>query len=310
MKRQASLLGSLSATLILCFGGFALAETVYQKPPKEVLDVLHAPDAPDAILSPTRDAMILAAPVHYPSIAYLAEPMLRLAGVRIIPRTRRLQNAGTWSAFSLVSLPGGSERRLSLPADARVAVPAWSADGKRFAFTNLGADSVELWVGDAAAGQARRIPGVRLNPFLGRPLLWMPDQKTLLVRAVPEGQGPPPSREEAPTGPSIQETSGQKGASSTYEVRDVLKSPKDEELFEYYAATQLLLVDVESGRATPLGKPALYAGLAPSPDGRHLLVVTIHRPFSYLTTHERFPREVEVWDSSGRVEHAVASVPP
>src|SRR5262249_2857249 len=155
-------------------------------------------------------------------------------------------------SYTLVALPGGGERRISLPEGARVGPPIWSADGKRFAFHNLGASSVELWVGDAVAGTGRRIAGVRLNPFLGRPLLWLPDQKTLLVRAVPEGQGAPPAQDAAPRGPAIQQTSGQKGASSTYELRDVLKSPKDEELFDYYAATQLVLFDTQSDRITPL----------------------------------------------------------
>jgi len=309
MKRYSGLFNLSLACLLFGLRVPALGQTAYQKPPKEVLEVLHAPSTPDAIISPTRHAMILAAPVRYPSIAYLAEPMLRLAGVRIIPRTRRLQNAGYWSAFTLVALPGGAERSISLPPDAKVGLPAWSADGKRFAFTVLGADSVELWVGDAATAQARKIEAVRLNPFLGRPLVWMPDQKTLLARAVPDGLGAPPAQEAAPRGPSIQETGGGKGASSTYEVRDVLKGPKDEELFEYYATTQPLLVDAESGRITPLGKPGLYADLLPAPDGQHLLIETIHRPFSYLTTHERFPREVDLWDTSGRLAHHVVSVP-
>ena len=169
----------------------ARAQTSYQKPARQILDVLHAPAFPDAFVSPTRDAMILAAPVSHPSISYLAESMLRLAGVRIIPRTRRLQDANYWSSFSLVALPGGGERRISLPEGARVGAPVWSADGKRFAFHNLGANSVELWVGDAVGGNCRQIAGVRLNPFLGLPILWLPDQKTLLVRAVPEGQGAP-----------------------------------------------------------------------------------------------------------------------
>ncbi|MCX5796159.1 MAG: prolyl oligopeptidase family serine peptidase [Elusimicrobia bacterium] len=308
MKRQPALVVLFCSAFVFGPLSAARAETLYQKPPQEVLDVLHAPAAPDAVISPTRDAMLLAAPVRHPSIAYVAEPMLKLAGVRIIPRTRRLQDSRYWSALSLVALPGGAARAVSLPVDAKVGLPSWSADGKRFAFINMGADSVELWVGDAASAQARRIAGVRLNPFLGAPLLWLPDQKTLLVRAVPEGQGAPPAQDAAPRGPSVQETSGQKGASSTYEVRDVLKSPKDEELFDYYAAAQLLLVDAESGRVTPLGKPGLYAGVSPAPDG-HLLVVTIHRPYSYLTTAERFPREVDIWDSSGTLVHHLASVP-
>jgi dipeptidyl aminopeptidase/acylaminoacyl peptidase len=309
MKHYLALLSLLSASFLFGLRIPALGQTPYQKPPKEVLDVLRAPSTPDAIINPTHDAMILATPVRYPSIDYLAEPMLRLAGTRIIPRTRRPQNARYWTTFSLIALPSGAERSLSLPAGAKLGLPAWSADGRRFAFTVLGSDSVELWVGDAATAQARQIAGVRLNPFLGRPLLWMPDQKTLLVRAVPDRLGAPPKQDAAPRGPSIQETGGGKGASSTYEVRDVLKSPQDEELFEYYATSQLLLVDAGSGRTTPLGKPALYARLMPAPDGQHLLIETIHRPFSYLTTYERFPREVDVWDISGRPVHHAASVP-
>src|SRR5579859_7077347 len=96
-----SFISLLSALFLFGLRIPAFGETPYQKPPKEVLDVLHAPSTPDASISPTHDAMILATPVRYPSIAYLAEPMLRLAGVRIIPRTRRPQSAGYWSAFSL-----------------------------------------------------------------------------------------------------------------------------------------------------------------------------------------------------------------
>ncbi len=130
--------------------------------------------------------------------------MLRLAGVRIIPRTRRLQDANYVSSYTLIALPGGGDRRISLPEGARVGPPFWSADGKRFAFHNLGANLVELWVGDAVAGASRRIAGVRLNPFLVRPIIWLSDQKTLLVRAVPEGQGDPPAKDAAPRGPAIQ----------------------------------------------------------------------------------------------------------
>ncbi|MCX5789081.1 MAG: prolyl oligopeptidase family serine peptidase [Elusimicrobia bacterium] len=299
----------IAASILLGSRVPAAAQTAYQKPPKEVLDVLHAPAAPDTVVSPVRDAMILATPVRYPSIAYLAEPMLRLAGVRVIPRTRRPQNAGYWSVFRIVALPGGEERAVELPADAKVGLPAWSADGKRFAFVNLAADSVELWVGDAATARVRRIEGIRLNPFFGRPLQWMPDQKTLLVRAVPGGQGAPPAQDEPPRGPSIQETSGEKGASSTYEVRDVLKSQKDEELFSYYGMTQFLLVDAETGRAAALGVPGLYASATPAPGAPLVLVETIHRPFSYLTTHERFPREVDVLGMDGRLVYHAASVP-
>src|SRR5262249_24718059 len=136
-------------------------------------------------------------------------------------------------------------------------------------------------------------PGVRLNPMLGWTLQWMPDQRTLLVKTVPSSLGPPPPEPAAPIGPNIQEATGQKGPSSTYEVRDVLKSPHDADLFDHYGTSQLALVDVASGKVTPIGKQARYAEVSAAPDGEHILVASVQKPYSYLTTQNRFPRNVE-----------------
>src|SRR5205823_5121428 len=83
----------------------------------------------------------------------------------------------------------------------------------------------------------------------------------------------------------------------------------DEKLYEYYATAQLALVAAATARVTPIGKPAIFQTTAPSPDGKHLLVERIHRPFSYLYTYASFPREVEIWDTAGRMEHKLASTP-
>src|SRR5688500_8935075 len=47
----------------------------------------------------------------------------------------------------------------------------------------------------------------------------------------------------------------------------------------------------------------------PSPDGKHLLVIQNHPPFSYLHTASAFPREIEVRNLSGKLQHKVASLP-
>ena len=201
---------------------------------------------------------------------------------------------------------------VEVPSGACPGMPVWSADGKRFAFVNIATDSVELWVGDGKTGQAHRVPGVRINPMLNDAVQWMPDQKTLLVKLVPKELGAPPQESNVPVGPSIQESEGKKGQSSTYETRDTLKNKHDEDLFDYYAATQLALIDAATGAITPLGKPANYESLDPAPDGKHVLVTTIHKPYSYVTTYDRFPQEVEVWDVSAPANvsvHTIASLP-
>jgi hypothetical protein len=63
----------------------ASASSAYNQPPKEILDVMRAPPPPSPSLSPTRDKLMLVTMDEYPSIAKVATPFLRLAGVRIEP---------------------------------------------------------------------------------------------------------------------------------------------------------------------------------------------------------------------------------
>src|SRR5918999_5234751 len=63
------------------------ASAQYQVPPKEIVDILDAPPLPTAAVSPSRQVMALLERPSMPPIADLAQPMLRLAGLRINPRT-------------------------------------------------------------------------------------------------------------------------------------------------------------------------------------------------------------------------------
>jgi len=288
----------------------------YNQPPQHVLDVLHAPSPPQPYVSPTRDRILLVSWVDYPSITQVAEPFLRLAGVRVEPRTRRKHDtpggygvAPCASSFALVDIASSRETPVALPAGGCADGVTWTADGARFAFRNTSRDAVELWIGDARTGQTRRLANLRLNPMLGSSHEWLADQRTLLVKLVPDGAGPPPTGSVAADGPSIQESDGQKGESSTYELRDTLAGKHDEDLFEYYATSQLAVVDAATGAITRVGKPAVLADVTAAPDGNHLLVTSIRRPYSYVTTYDNFAHDVEVWDRSGRVVHVMARLP-
>lgn len=291
----------------------------YNQPPKNILDVMRAPSPPIPVVSPTRDRMLLVSWQDYPSIARVAAPFLRLAGVRIEPKNHSKHDTpGGYGiqpcarSFDLVRIADGAQVHVALPADACPNRPVWSADGKWFAFENITADAVDLWVGEASTGAIHRVSGVRLNPMFGDEIQWMPDQKTLLVKLIPEKLGAPPPEPVIPSGPSIQESKGSEGQSSTYENRDTLSNQHDEDLFDYYAASQIALIDVSNGAITPIGAPSRYGGLDVAPDGVHLLVKTIHKPYSYITTAARFPKDVDVWDISkpqNVAVHRVASLP-
>jgi dipeptidyl aminopeptidase/acylaminoacyl peptidase len=291
----------------------------YNQPPKDILNVMLAPSPPIPFVSATEDRMLLVSWQDYPLIERVAAPFLRLAGVRIEPANHSKHDTpGGYGitpcalSFELVKVLKGTSSPVLLPPKVCAGSPLWSADGKRFAFANIATHSVELWIGDAATGAIHQVPDARLNPMFDHYLQWMPDQKTLLVKLVPQDMGPPPVEPVLPVGPSIQESDGQKGESSTYEVRDTLGNTHDENVFDYYAASQLALVDASTLAITPVGKEANYKTVLPAPDGRHVLITAIHKPYSYITTYDRFPQEVGVWDLSTLSSvtiHSVASLP-
>ncbi|MDX2032999.1 MAG: prolyl oligopeptidase family serine peptidase [Blastocatellia bacterium] len=306
MPLQSGICLLLVALFLFC-GIDGQGQTPYQKPPKAVLDALDAPANPFVSVSPTRDRMVLATPSRYPSIAELAEPMLRLAGARINPKTNAPHRTMRLTALTLKTIADGREIKIALPPNSRFGMPAWSHDGKLFALMNEADGGPELWIGEGATGRLRRIGGVALNAAYGDPLQWMPDGKTLLVQTVVAARGPAPAQPAVPIGPNVQENFGKASPAWTYQ--DLLKTPYDEKLFDYYSTSQLAYVDVASGRVTKLGAPAIYDAVQVAPDGNHLLVTTNHRPYSYLLPSNSFPKEVEVWDRAGKVIHKVASLP-
>ena len=278
----------------------------YDQPPQNVLDVLHAPAPPRPLVSPMSDTALLVSWVEYPPMAQVAEPFLKLAGVRVEPRTRRKHDTpGGYGVspcaqtLAITDVATGRETPMTLPLGGCVDGFAWAMDGKRFAFRNTSHDAVELWVGEVG-GDIRRLGNVRLNPMLGNSLQWAPDQKTLLVKIVPGDAGAPPEPSVSSEGPSIQETDGKSGEFSTYEARDTLTSRSDEALFEYFGTSQLALVNAGTGAVTLVGKPAVISDVDLAPDGEHILVTSIRKPYSYATTYDRFAHDVEVWDRSGR----------
>jgi dipeptidyl aminopeptidase/acylaminoacyl peptidase len=304
-------------SLLLCTAAFAFGAEKYQKPPKAVLDVLNAPSVPQLSLSPTHTFAVEAQPVRYPPIAELSQPMLRIAGMRINPRTNGLHNTIFNSSLSLRKIPEGTAVKIELPPNGKFSGAHWAADGVHFAFTNTTNAGVELWLGDTT-GKTHKVEAARINavfaggggrggPAVSNDVQWMPDNKTLLVELTRANRGPAPAEVATPAGPHVQESLGGGAPEVTHE--DMLQTPHDEDLFVYYGTSQLATVDSETGKITPLGKPGIITSVRVSPNGKDLLITSLHKPFSYLHAAGDFPKDIEVWDLTGKVLHKVASLP-
>jgi dipeptidyl aminopeptidase/acylaminoacyl peptidase len=284
----------------------ALATTWHQPPP-EVLEVLDAKDLPWVWTAPDGGHLLLADGVDYPPLAERAAPMLELAGERVDPSTNGFHGAQGATQPRLLRVEGGLETPLPLPAELQLLGVSWTVDGQRFALTVKHSDHIGLWVGEVGGG-LREIEGLALNPVLGDSLDWMPDQRRLLVKRVPE-RGAPPEPPVIPAGPKVLEGDGATPR-STYEARNLLQTAHDEALFEHYATSQVAVVDPRKGRVTPLGEPGIYVDVSVSPDGEWLLVERLAPPWSHETGWWRFAHTVELWSArKGTLEHTLATLP-
>ncbi|MBX6363124.1 MAG: S9 family peptidase [Gemmatimonadetes bacterium] len=299
---------SVLAVLLGAVAPAAVAQEPYRLPPKEIVDILDAPTLPTGRLSPDRTRLLLVEQPSMASIADLSQPLYRLAGERINPRTNGPFRPNFHvSGLTLKTVADGAERRVSVPAGSVLGFPQWSPDGRRVSFVRVRDDGIELWVADAATGEAKRVTDARLNAVQGDPCEWMPDAAHLLCQLVPEGRGPEPKPPAVPVGPVVQQSSGKAAPERTHE--DMLTSPYDEALYDYYFTAQLGLVDVASGQVTKVGAPAIFEIADPSPDGKFILIRRTVRPYSYHLGQDDFAKETEVWSIAGEKVRAIASQP-
>lgn len=298
-------------TMVLLAGSIvslsAQVPETYQLPPKRIVEIVDTPQTPLVAVNPRGGQILLVEYRNLVDIAYLAQPLLRLAGMRILPRYNAPQRTFFVEAMTVLDLETRQERKLQLPASASFGFPGWSPDGKRIAAARYEKDGTEVWVFDPVTGAGKAITPPRVDSVLLSPYQWDRDSRHLFVPLFPETRGPPPPAPEVPTGPNIQKTAGAVSKVRTYQ--DLLQSPHDADLFEYYATTQLTRVDVETGEGRPLGRPCLIRGLAPSPSGRLLLVDLVKKPFSRIVPEGLFAHSLEIWDEQGNLVKQIADLP-
>src|ERR1700688_959559 len=287
--------------------GTGAEEEVYRTPPQALVDIVDAPQQRWVSVDPGRHWLVLSDPETWPPIAELAKRELRLAGLRIDPQSHGASRAQLFSGLRLLRLSDGRERPLaSMPSPLRVGNLRWSPDGAHLAFTQSWPDRIELWVVEVATGKARRLARPAVSLVAQPAPVWLADSQSLVCAMVPAREAPEPAARQVPAGPVIQQTAGKPAAARTYQ--DLLQNAYDEALFEHYLTVQLAQVDL-AGKVTALGPPRQLWHFDPSPDGRYVLVESLHRPFSYLVPAERFPRRVEILDRTGEPLREIADLP-
>jgi dipeptidyl aminopeptidase/acylaminoacyl peptidase len=206
----------------------------------------------------------------------------------------RLKNINTASESAIVGLPN----------DLKAGNFQWSPNDDKIAFTNATNTSIDLYIIDVKTKKASKINKLPVNAVMGNVFDWY-DNNSILYLAAPKPSSQIPKKPLAPKGPTVQQNLGKVAASVTYQ--DLIKSPYDEQLFEFYATAQL--IKNTNGVETKIGTPLIYSSFDLSPDNKYMLVEKIDKPFSYLVTAGGFNSTVFVTDVNGKIISTLDKLP-
>jgi dipeptidyl aminopeptidase/acylaminoacyl peptidase len=282
----------------------------YQKPPKEILDLVDIQLAPSVMIDDNNAYMVLRYRDAYKTIAELSEDELRLAGLRINPKTNIGSRTTYYNNLKVVNLKTKSFEPMQvkgLPEHPRLANFTWSPDQSKIALTHTGPAGVEVWVLDLSTATLTRLTANKVNANLRDVINWFEDSKSLLVKFVAEGRKDIIDADKVtPAGPTISVSDGKKAQNRTYQ--DLLKSKIDEDNFEQLALSDLYKVSLTGTKEKWLGT-AMYNSINFSPDGNYVIISTVERPFSYLVTYRRFASKTVVYTKDARQVATIVEVP-
>ncbi|GIL61918.1 hypothetical protein Vafri_16294, partial [Volvox africanus] len=312
----------------------------YKLPPPEIAAIVDAPAQPSLSYSPDRKTFLqLTRPPSLPPIFEMSRPELKLAGLRVDPDLYARSKMSYYTGISIVPAsevvpapPGKCHQLVGFPAGSWINYVSWSPDGTHIAFTVRSPGGpgdpprgpLELWLADPTTGTCR--PALRPpTPTVAAPAASMPlglpyrglntvfddyvwlDDDTLVAAVLPEGLTAPPPRPATPPGPKVSDnTAGKKAQNRTWP--DLLKDEYDMAIFEHYGVSELLQLDVRTGKAVVIGPPRMYIEVDPSPDGRFLLVTWLERPYSTAVPCGRFPRRTQLWCRDGTFVRELAAL--
>ena len=288
--------GIIVGLLLLVKIIIAQDEQGYQTPPKEIVELVLAKPTPSVSIDRRGEWMLLMEGSPLPSVEEMAQPELRIAGIRINPNTFGPSRGAHFTNFQLKNIRTGKVSDVNgLPKELRASGVQWNAKENKIAFTHTTDEEISLWVIDIATATARRITDDALNAVMGASYQWS-GPEAIVYKAVTTQASDLPARPLAPTGPVVQENKGKAAASRTYQ--DLIRSTYDETLFEFYATAQLKRIELIGEKVKPLSKPGVFGTWSLSPDKKYILVRNIDKPYSYLFPWNGFPHSVRVLDAT------------
>lgn len=265
----------------------------YKTPPKEIENLVMTKPSPTVSVDSKGEWLLLMERSSFPSIEELAEPELRIAGVRINPENFGPSRSYSVNGFRLKNIKSGQISEISgLPENLKASSIQWSPSESKIAFINSSSTAITLWIIDVQTQSCKQLTTDAVNAVIGESYKWAGDE-SILFKAVFKPRSALTAKPPAPSGPVVQENTGGLAASRTYQ--DLIKSTYDETLFEFYTTVQLKKLELATGKTENLGSPIIASTMNLSPDKKFILVRELDKPFSYLVPWSGFPHSIKVF---------------
>lgn len=282
----------------------------YQKPSKEILELVDVSLAPRVLFDAKKEFMIFQYQDAYKSIEELSQEELRLGGLRINPKTNIGSRERYFNNLKIKNLKNDDSKIIQvsgLPANPKLTNIIFSPDQKKLAMTNTTFFGVEVWVVDLLKNTAERITEPKANANLENVISWFEDSNSLLVKMIPiDRKKLIDTKRAVPTGPIISISDGRKAQNRTYQ--DLLKNKNEEYNFEQLTLSDLYKVSLD-GKSEKWLEGAMYNEITFSPNGEFVMLTTIEKPFSYLVPFYRFASKTMIYSKDGEKIKTVAETP-
>ena len=282
----------------------------YQDPPEKILKLVDVTLPPRVLIDDNKNYMIYLYRDTYKTIEELSEKEMRLAGLRLNPKTNIGSRVNYYKNIKISYLKKKKSKPKQIkgmPSNPKIANIKWSPDQTKIAMTNTTTKGVELWYLDLKKGKMKKLTNPDLNANLGDVINWFSDGKSMLVKFLPPQMPEVLDTDElTPIGPRVSTNDGKKAQNRTYQ--DLLKNKNDEKNFEILGQSELHIVSLKGGRSL-WGKKNLYNDITFSPDGNFILISVIQKPFSYLVPYYRFPSKYLIYSSKGKQVKLLEDVP-
>ncbi len=271
----------------------------YKIPNQRTKDVYEITKPPYVIFKPFTDYGYEISYDPQIELEELAEADIELAGNKFSPRLNAEKKFYQTNSFSLVDFSKESKITLDLAKYQGIRTTFYSADYSKAIMTYDCEDGVSFILVDFTTQKIVEYPEIRLNGVMGEPhVQWLASQKEVLINMIPENRGDKPNAQVIPQSPIIEETSGKISQMRTY--TNLLKSPNDEILFDYYFTSQIAIVNLKSKKIKKIGDPGIYRSVSISPNNKLLIVTKINKPYSYTVPYYYFPQTSAVWNLKGK----------